>query len=114
MVKETDLIFLKTDSTIVRQLKGLVKGDRRRPSVSGKATKEILGVNMLKNLHKQGSNRVRKQVLNNRTVLKHDLSCLMSGEESKNPNPFTPNKGRERFAQLVIKKDGNVKECSEV
>lgn len=113
MIKEIDVIFLKVDSTLIKQLKGLVNNRKRRPSISNDATKEKNGLEMLRNLHKQGSFRISNIQSYNRTGLKNGLSALMIDEEEKNVNPFSFSKSKSKrtsgFAQLAIKDNNNVK-----
>jgi len=61
VVKEADMIFLKVDSTVVKQLKELV--NNRKLSLSGKDSKDELDI--LKTIHKQGNNRVSNALLYN-------------------------------------------------
>lgn len=110
VIKETDMIFLKVDTTVVKELKDLVKSNNRKSSFKGQGSKEDSGMDMLKRLRQENSYNSRIGVP--LVVLNHGLPFILSGEEKKNSNPLkrseAKSKSRAGLTQLSIKDGSNV------
>eukprot|EP00826_Nyctotherus_ovalis_P010628 TRINITY_DN12794_c0_g1_i2.p3 TRINITY_DN12794_c0_g1~~TRINITY_DN12794_c0_g1_i2.p3 ORF type:complete len:100 (+),score=14.11 TRINITY_DN12794_c0_g1_i2:858-1157(+) len=89
------MIFLKVDSTVVKEVKDLVKSNNRRSSFKGQGSKEDSGMDMLKRLNRQeNSHNSSTRYYTHSAQPRTALHTQQRGKEE--PQPAEERRGKEQ------------------